>query len=63
MIAKLITYGNDRQSAIKKMLGALDEYAIEGINVTIPLHQRVLRSLRFQQGNLNTSFLKNFVKM
>ncbi len=63
MIAKLITYGNDRQSATKKMLGALDEYAIEGINVTIPLHQRVLRSLRFQQGNLTTYFLKNFVKM
>ncbi|MCP4297788.1 MAG: acetyl-CoA carboxylase biotin carboxylase subunit [Proteobacteria bacterium] len=63
MIAKLITYGNDRQSATKKMLGALDEYAIEGISVTIPLHQRVLRSLRFQQGNLTTYFLKNFVKM
>jgi acetyl-CoA carboxylase biotin carboxylase subunit len=63
MIAKLISYGDDRQNATKKMLGALDEYVIEGINVTTRLHQRVLRSLRFQQGNLTTYFLKNFVKM
>ncbi|PCI29513.1 MAG: acetyl-CoA carboxylase biotin carboxylase subunit [SAR324 cluster bacterium] len=63
MIAKVITYGNDRNSAIRKMLGALDEYVVEGINITLPLHIRILRSLRFQQGKLTTAFLKNFVKM
>jgi len=63
MIAKIITYGKDRDCVIRKMIGALDEYAIEGVKTTIPLHQRVLQSLRYQQGKLDTSFLKNFIKM
>ena len=63
MIAKVITYGKDRDCVIRKMLGALDEYVVEGVKTTIPLQQRVLRSLRYQQGKLDTSFLKNFIKM
>ncbi len=65
MIAKLIAYAPDRQTAIKKMLGALDEYVIEGLGVrtNITLHRRVLKSLRFQEGRLSTKFLENFVQM
>ena len=63
MIAKVITYGKDRDCVIRKMIGALDEYVIEGVKTTIPLQQRVLRSLRYQQGKLDTGFLKNFIKM
>lgn len=63
MIAKAITYADDRDCAIKKMIGALDEYVIEGVKTNIPLHQRVLKSLRFQQGNLTTAFLENFIKV
>ncbi|MBT4527032.1 MAG: acetyl-CoA carboxylase biotin carboxylase subunit [Deltaproteobacteria bacterium] len=63
MIAKLISYDKDRLSATRKMLGALDEYVIEGVNTNIKLHRRVLRSLRYQQAEIDTSFLKYFVKM
>ncbi len=63
MIAKLISYGNDRNMAIRKMLGALDEYIIEGIKTNIKLHRRVLRSLRYQKDSIDTSFLKYFTKM
>ena len=44
------------------MIGALDEYVIEGVKQNIPLHLRVLRSLRFQEGKLSTKFLENFIK-
>ena len=63
MISKIIAYDKDRYSAILKMLGALDESVIEGIKTNIPLHRRVLRSLRYQQAELNTSLLKYFVKI
>ena len=63
MIGKLISYGRDRNSAIRKMIGALDEFIIEGPKTNIPLHKRVMQSLRYQEGKLSTSFLKNFIKM
>ena len=52
-----------RDEAIQRMLRALDEYVIEGVKTSIPLHRRVLKSLRYQQGKLSTDFLKNFVKI
>lgn len=61
MIGKLITFGKDRDEATRKMLMALDEYVIEGIKTSIPLQQRVLKSLRYQEGKLATDFLKNFI--
>ncbi|MDT8447798.1 MAG: acetyl-CoA carboxylase biotin carboxylase subunit [bacterium] len=63
MIAKVIAYADDRDQAIKKMLGALEEYVIEGVKVNTPLHKNVLRSLRFQKGELSTDFLANFIKI
>lgn len=63
MIAKLITYGKNRDEAIRKMKVALEEYVIEGVKTTIPLQRRVMASLRYQEGKLNTDFLKNFVKL
>ncbi|MGK0289836.1 MAG: acetyl-CoA carboxylase biotin carboxylase subunit [bacterium] len=61
MIAKLITHGKTREEAIQKMLMALDEYTIEGIKTSIPLQRRIMRSLRYKEGNLSTDFLKNFI--
>lgn len=62
MIAKVITYEKTRISAVKKMIGALDEMHIEGVNTNTLLHRRVLKSLRYQEGPIDTSFLKFFVK-
>ena len=63
MIAKVITNADDRMQAIHKMIGALEEYVIEGVKVLSPLHMNILRSLRFQQAELSTDFLTNFIKV
>ena len=63
LIAKLISFGTNRNMAIRKMLGALDEYIIEGVNTNIQLHRRIMRSLRYQEDIVCTSFLKYFIKM
>ena len=63
LIAKLISVGTDRNMAIRKMLGALDEYIIGGVSTNIKLHRRILKSLRYQEDTIDTSFLKYFVRV
>ncbi len=60
MIAKLITWGNDRAEAIARMKRALEEFIIEGPKTTIPFHLRVLESDLFVKGNYTTRFLEDF---
>ncbi|MEK7304817.1 MAG: acetyl-CoA carboxylase biotin carboxylase subunit, partial [Nitrospirota bacterium] len=57
MIAKLITHGRDRQECMARMRRALDEFVIEGIKTTIPLHRRILDDPDFQKGHVSTTFL------
>ncbi len=61
MIAKLITHGRDRQEAVARMRRALDEFAIEGIKTTIPLHKKIFNDPDFQKGHVSTSFLERFL--
>lgn len=61
MIAKVITHGRDRQEAIVRMRRALDEFMIEGIKTTIPLHRRILNDPDFQKGHVSTTFLDRFL--
>lgn len=58
LIAKLIVHGKDRAEAIAKMRRALDEFIIEGINTTIPFHQKVMRNPDFISGNFDTTFIE-----
>jgi len=57
MIAKLCTWGRNRESAISNMKRALREYKILGIKTTIPFHQRVLQNNTFLKGNYDTTFI------
>ncbi len=57
LIAKLITHGRDREEAMARMRRALDEFVIEGIKTTIPLHRRIFADAEFQKGRVSTSFL------
>jgi acetyl-CoA carboxylase, biotin carboxylase subunit len=57
MIAKLIVRDKDRESCIKKLLVALDEYLIDGITTNIELHRRILSHPDFRNGNFSTKFL------
>ncbi|MCP3032974.1 acetyl-CoA carboxylase biotin carboxylase subunit [Halobacillus sp. A1] len=63
MVAKLITYGKDRDEAIRKMRRALDEFVVEGVKTTIPFHQRMMEHEVFVSGDFNTKFLENYTIM
>ena len=55
MTAKLIVHGADRAQTIKKLLCALDELHIEGIQTNIEEQKTILRSAQFQSGTFGTS--------
>jgi acetyl/propionyl-CoA carboxylase alpha subunit len=58
MIAKLITWGSNREEAIARMERALEEYQIFGIHTTIPYHQQLLASEPFRSGDFYTTSLE-----
>jgi acetyl-CoA carboxylase biotin carboxylase subunit len=58
LISKLITWGDSRAEAIRRMERALEEYRIVGIKTSIPFYQRLLKSFRFVVGQLGTDFLE-----
>ncbi len=60
MIAKLIVRARTRELAISKMLRALREFVIEGVETTIPFHIQLLQDERFRAGNFDTRFLESF---
>lgn len=57
MIAKLITYGKDRNEAIDKMIRAIDEYKISGIETTLQFCKFVMKHEAFVSGNFDTRFI------
>jgi acetyl-CoA carboxylase, biotin carboxylase subunit len=57
MLAKLIAWGETRAETILRMRRALEELRIGGIHTTIPFHQQVMDSTRFQGGQFDTGFL------
>jgi len=58
MIAKIISYGETRQSAIARMNIALSEMVVEGINTNIPLHQEICQHTAFKAGGTNIHYLE-----
>jgi len=58
MISKLIVHAPTREQAISRMLRALDEYVIEGIQTTIPFHQILLNRPEFKKGHVTTKFVE-----
>ena len=59
MIAKLITHGKDRNEAIERMLRAIAEYKIVGVETTLDFCSYVLRHEAFVSGNFDTNFIRN----
>ena len=58
MIAKLIAWDTDRPTCIRRLDRALDEFIIEGVKTTIPLHKRILQNPDFLKGKYDTKFLE-----
>jgi len=61
MIAKLIVHARDRTEAIARMARALDEFIVEGIKTTIPLHRKIIKDASFRQGNYHIEFLSELL--
>jgi acetyl-CoA carboxylase biotin carboxylase subunit len=61
MIAKLIVHAPTREDAINRLRRALDEFAIVGIQTTIPLHRRIVDDPTFQAGDYTIHWLEKFV--
>ncbi len=63
LIAKLISYGIDREEALVKMSNALEEMHIDGIKTNIPLHQDIMRDAGFRAGGINIHYLEEKLKL
>ncbi len=57
MVCKLICHGRNRTEAIQRMKRSLDEFVIEGITTTIPLHKKLLDHPKFVDSDFNVSWL------
>lgn len=62
MIAKLITWGEDRPQALDNMQNALEQYVIDGIPTNIEYLKTVLADERFQNNEITTNYCKQFTE-
>lgn len=60
MIAKLITHGKDRKEAIERMIRAIDEYTITGIQTTLGFGKYVMQHPAFVNGDFDTHFVSKY---
>ena len=60
MIAKLVTYAENREKAMDRMLRAIEEYEISGIENTLEFGTYVLQHEAFRSGNFNTKFVEKY---
>ena len=61
MIAKLIVHGKTRNAALMRLRRALEEFVIEGVKTTIPLHQEIISQPEFIDGQYNIHWLEKFM--
>jgi len=61
MIAKLIVYGTNRNECLMRLRRALEEFVIDGLETTIPLHQRLVTEPDFINGEYDNRWLERFV--
>jgi acetyl-CoA carboxylase biotin carboxylase subunit len=62
MIGKLIVYGRDREEAIRRLRRALEEFVVEGMKTTVPLHQKLVRDEDFLKGNYTIKWLEQWLE-
>jgi len=61
MIAKLIVYGTTRERCIMRLRRALEEFVIEGMKTTIPLHQKLIKDPEFNAGDYTIKWLEEWL--
>jgi acetyl-CoA carboxylase, biotin carboxylase subunit len=60
LLAKLIVRGKDRLDTIARGRRALEQFVIEGVKTTIPLHRAILNNEQFIRGDISTRFMDKF---
>lgn len=61
LLAKIIARGSNRDEAINRLVGALEEFVVQGIKTTADLCARIIRSDGFRRGDLNTNMVDLFL--
>ncbi len=62
MIGKLICWADDRSQCMDRMARALNEFRVEPIKTTIPLHRRLMEDRAFRQGGVDIHYLERLLK-
>jgi acetyl-CoA carboxylase biotin carboxylase subunit len=62
LIAKLIVYGSTRERCIMRLRRALEEFLVEGMKTTIPLHQQIVRDDEFLRGDYTIKWLEKWLE-
>ena len=57
LIAKVIAWAPDRSGAIERMLRALDECVIDGVETNLDFHRNILRTQSFREGSFDANLL------
>ena len=60
LMAKLITWGQTFEESRLRMLNALNDFYIQGVDTSIPLYKTILKSEEYKNGDLSTDFLKRY---
>lgn len=60
LMAKLCTWGQTFDESRTRMLNALNDFYIEGVETSIPLYKTILKTDEYKKGNLSTDFLKRY---
>ncbi len=61
MIAKLIVYGTTRERCIMRLKRALEEFVVDGMKTTIPLHQALIEDPEFREGEYTIKWLEEWL--
>jgi acetyl-CoA carboxylase biotin carboxylase subunit len=61
LIAKLIVHGQSRNECLMRLRRALEEFVVDGIATTIPVHQRLISESDFINGEYDINWLENFI--
>jgi acetyl-CoA/propionyl-CoA carboxylase biotin carboxyl carrier protein len=62
LLAKLVTWGEDRAEALARMLRALSDYQIEGVPTTLDFHKLALAHPAFQNGEATVNFIPRYLQ-
>ncbi|RFC55186.1 acetyl-CoA carboxylase biotin carboxylase subunit [Brumimicrobium aurantiacum] len=60
MIAKLVTWGENREESIDRMIKAIDAYEISGLRTTLDFGKYVMKHEAFRSGDFDTNFIKHY---